>query len=355
METRLRSGTLDILDGTRVGAVNFWERDGRFTAKLVLPERNLILGEGDEFVIEGINYRVKALEEGKRAGTYELVIEGPDKEKVPAKKEVPEQAPRLKESDFRPEEKVTCLFQSATYELGGVRTGLRNFGNREGRLSAYLNTGKGSQLIFLHDEFDLGVSRFRLLAIQRTESGNFREAFLKEIGPAHHPVDLAELAQELKKSRILRQERAQKVRDHTFKIPRRQYPEILKTLEAMTPEILTHLSPGAEPFSIEKWVVEMKSEMITNPREGDLGPNTIETKRAIITQAEVEAFTRISITRWSPTGIANLSVRVFWRVGNEQLDCSLHCDPDGEAHEACLMGQPSATALVKKFLLAERG
>ena len=51
MEIRLQEGTRNRVGRVLVGAVNFWEREGRMTAKVVLEDEDLIVGVGDDFTL----------------------------------------------------------------------------------------------------------------------------------------------------------------------------------------------------------------------------------------------------------------------------------------------------------------
>lgn len=70
MEVRLLGGTRARIDGVLIGAVNFWEREGRMTAKVVLPDEDFIVGVGDVFSLGAQMCRVLGLEEDRKTGIY---------------------------------------------------------------------------------------------------------------------------------------------------------------------------------------------------------------------------------------------------------------------------------------------
>jgi hypothetical protein len=106
MEIRLKEGTQNYVGGVSVEAVNFWEREGRMTAKVVLEGEDLIVGVKDDFTVGEPTCQVLNLEKGLK-NRYVLVLES----KV-GKKDKEPKVVRLEESQFGQEEKVTCLFKS---------------------------------------------------------------------------------------------------------------------------------------------------------------------------------------------------------------------------------------------------
>lgn len=345
MEVRLIGGTRDRVGGVFVGAVNFWEREGRMTAKVVLPDESLIVGVGDVFLVGELECRVVAFEEdGKERDVLVLDVPGLD---VPVVKK----AVRLEESDFGPEEKVTCLFQSGPFMLGGISAAIGKFGIREGRMSGVLFLQKRTQVIFLDDEFDVGLGRFRLLAIQRTESGDFWEAFVKEIGLAHEPWSPADEEREVAEAGRLRKLRSKEIADQTFTVPRQDYRVVLEKLRELSGLILRALDTDDRVFEISRWEETRSEKMSRDPREGDLGPDVTVVKTAVVDCENAGASTKVVTTQWSPGNVAGISAGADWSVGGERVWCSLRCDKEGVFEKVCVMGAEGARDFVKEVLL----
>jgi hypothetical protein len=313
-----------------------------------LPDENLFVRVGDVFLVGELECRVLDLKRESK-NRYYLVFDVPGLEE----KVLPSKVVRLEESDFGPGEKVTCLFQSAPIMLGGISASIGKFGIREGRMSGVLFLRKRTQVLYLDDEFDVGLGRFRLFAIQRTESGSFWECFVKEIGPADVPWDPADEKRENEEAGRLRRLRSQKVKDHTLTTPGQDYREVLEKLRELSGEVLRALAPDGRQFSICEWEETRSEKMHHDPREEDLGPNITTVETAVMDDPDAGASTNVVTTQWSPGNIAGISAGADWNVGGERVWCSLHYDKEGVFEKVCVMGPEKARELVERLVLGE--
>lgn len=241
----------------------------------------------------------------------------------------------------------TCAYLDGTKVCSG------SFWKREGRLTAKVALPDETLILGAGDEFLIGEKRYRVEGIEEAENGNYLviSGLDEKLKPETDTAESEALVHEREEAGRLRRERSQRVRDHTFKIPSRHYRGLLEDLQQLTPDVLTKLNSMESNFTVLRWESELESQMERNLKEGEMGPNTTETNQAVFAESGAQAFTTVNITRWNPHHIANMSASAEWCVDGERIFCSLHCEADGVAYQACVMGAPLALDYVKEFLL----
>lgn len=336
------------VSGILVRAANFWERKGRMTAKLITPEKTTIVGLGDKLEIgqfRGEVIEFKKNQQGQSGLVLGLEVTGDETTVKPALK-----PQRLELSQFSEEDKVTRIPPSATLTLAGFRLGISNYGLREDRLSAVLMLRTRKQVLYVGDEFDVGLCRFELIGIQRTESGGDWEAYLKEIGSAHDPQCPLEEERVLLEFKRASEQRKKEVEDDMITVPEQLYAFVMDRLSSLSGDILFKMDAQKRSLDINHWEERRSEKMNINPREGDLGPDVTVIKTAQIEREDVAVSSKVVTTQWGPGAVANIHATFRWSIGEESLYCSLLVDKEGKFTKAYVTGEETSRALVCHIL-----